>query len=104
MASADSGKQNSRILSYRYHWRCSDKPGGGVGAGGVAEGCGEPGSHRGNLSSGPVGIFRTNTTPGVSAANLKQRFFCLHTVVIIQVINGMVLISFFNIILYLMPQ
>ena len=75
VASADSGKQNSRILSYRYHWRCGDKPGGGVGAGRVAEGCGEPGRHRGNLSSGPVSIFRTNMTPGVSAANLKQRFF-----------------------------
>ena len=37
--SAQAGSQNSRILSCRYHWRCSDKPGGVTAVGG-AEGVG----------------------------------------------------------------
>ncbi len=79
-SSAESGEKNSRIYLYKYHWCWSDNPGGGVGAGRVPGGCGEPWSHVRKLSSVPFGILIANTTPGVSSANLKQTkyFFGLH--------------------------
>ena len=36
--SAQAGSQNSRILSCRYHWHCSDKPGGVTAVGGAEGG------------------------------------------------------------------